>query len=175
MGQLLRTHYELFLGPQIAANRNWRFPHALPNTPQARAVSRAARGGDAADALTTAGPVLARPAPSTVAMLALTWLKQRVRGLHGVPESDAESDAQCDATLSGRHTDRVRTVPHTLVQAVQVGVGMCITTLRRLSFRSAATDLSQSLSGVGRLRTYSTNLAGHKDESDSSLQLLRCS
>ena len=115
------------------------------------------------------------PAPSTVAMLALTWLKQRVRGLHGVPESDAESDAQCDATLSGRHTDRVRTVPHTLVQAVQVGVGMRITTLRRLSFRSAATDLSQSLSGVGRLRTYSTNLAGHKDESDSSLQLLRCS
>ena len=107
-------------------------------------------------------------------MLALTWLKQRVRGLHGVPESDAESDAQCDATLSGRHTtDRVRTVPHTLVQAVQVGVGMCITTLRRLSFRSAATDLSQSLSGVGRLRTY--NLAGHKDESDSSLHLLRCS
>ena len=79
-------------------------------------------------------------------MLALTWLKQRVRGLHGVPESDAESDAQCDATLSGRHTDRVRTVPHTLVQAVQVGVGMRITTLRRLSFRSAATDLSQSLS-----------------------------
>ena len=35
-------------------------------------------------------------------------------------------------------------VPHTLVQAVQVGVGMCITTLRRLSFRSAATDLSQA-------------------------------
>ena len=42
-------------------------------------------------------------------------------------------------------------VPYTLVQAVQVGVGMCITTLRRLSFRSAATYLSG-----GRLRTYST-------------------
>ena len=69
-------------------------------------------------------------------------------------------------------------VPHTLVQAVQVGVGMCITTLRRLSFRSAATDLSQASVEVscGKVvRTYSTNLADHKDESGSSLQLLRYS
>ena len=58
-------------------------------------------------------------------MLALTWLKQRVLGLRGVQESGAESDVQSDATLSGRYTDRVR-----IVQAVQVGVGMCITTLR---------------------------------------------
>ena len=86
-----------------------------------------------------------------------------------MPESDAESDAQMsDATLSGRHTDRVRTVPHTLVQAVQIGIGMCITTLQRLSFRSA-TDVSQAqLCGkVAHLQ--------HKNESDSSLQLLRCS
>ena len=35
-------------------------------------------------------------------LLALTWLKQRVLGLHGVQESGTESDAQSDATLSGR-------------------------------------------------------------------------
>ena len=134
-----RGYYATLQLPRPAQPHKLRHKRAL-----SRGAARATRGGDAQLAHR-----LARCSRDQLcrrfAMLALTWLKQRVRGLHGVPESDAESDAQCDATLSGRHTDRVRTVPHILVQAVQVGVGMCITTLRRLSFRSAATDLSQAL------------------------------